>query len=914
MSRPRLFALPSIRKISVFIALIAAALMGTAFSSNAMAAAKPHPSHAAHPLIPTALHNKSGKVVGNMELTLPETATNRLRTAEATGVSPFAATATNLNYHGGSVMRSPVNYTIFWQPPGSTAFPAGYEAGIEQFFQDVGGTPFYNIVTQYNDTSAAPVPNAASFGGAWTDTNAFGNAGTLADPVTDGDIQQAVNDAIAANSSWQAPGLSTMYFVYLPPGVAQCFNSTDCFALPGETSAMTYCAYHDKFGSETIYGAMPFTGSTDPGVCKPQTKTPVVHSVDLDAEVNVTSHEMIEGNTDPNSDAWYGTNGSAMDEIGDKCNFNFGNAGIYPNGVSIVLHGDPYQIQTEWSNNNVSGCVKRYGPAPNVSVSGTLNFGTVPRGTSATQNVVVTNSGGGDANILEIQLSSDSDPAYSLVGVPPTTATLGPGQSLTITVQFSPPGGSTTATQPPGTLLISTDYPPPNDQTFPVSATATTGVPDLELSPAQITFGAVACAGSVLDQTLTATNDGTAPVTISNVALGPGSSPAFSVLPVQTLPITLQPGAQVSFTIQLNGSGAPAGPVTGTVVVTSDDPKSPQSVPVTGTIGSGQLTLGTSALGFGGVPVDNRTAPDSATMPLIVSNTGSCPLSITGLTVSGPNAADFNPIAPPAFPVSIPAGSDLTFSIGYNPSSAGDGSATLAIASNDPATPSANVSLSGSGLIPAIDPATGTLVFPPTVISGQVPGYGGTTMPDTITNTGQAELIVDSITTAAPFSAPGAASPPNRYAPNDGFTEPVTFNPSATGKFTGSLTVADNDPEAPVSNTVALCGEGVQRGIRVLVVDGSGVPYQTVDSLTLHSHGTSTNVNIHDKGLPLVPVATSCVAGQQEQYENQNLPATDTTNQRGSYYELSVSAGGRSTSLNFTLAPTQFAELVVTVK
>jgi len=100
----------------------------------------------------------------------------------------------------------------------------------------------------------------------------------------------------------------------------------------------------------------------------------------------------------------------------------------------------------------------------------------------------------------------------------------------------------------------------------------------------------------------------------------------------------------------------------------------------------------------------------------------------------------------------------------------------------------------------------------------------------------------------------------------------------------------------------------------VLVVDGNGVPYQTVDSLTLQSHGTSVSVNIHNKSLPIVPVATSCVAGQREQYENQNLPATDTTNQRGSYYELSVSAGGKSTSLNFTLAPTQFAELVVTVK
>jgi hypothetical protein len=909
MIRSRLLRLPLARNYRVFIALILVAAASIALGSAAAAAPKPPPGHAAPQFTFGDARDKSGRFIGHAALTAQATASNRIAQARAEGISPFAAGAagTSLVYHpSGPVMRSPVNYVIFWQPPGTTAFPASYEAGIEQFFQDVGGTPYYNVVTQYGDSTGAPVPNAATFGGSWTDTNAFGNAGTTTDPVTDADIQQAVTDAIAANQAWQPAGLSTMYFVYLPAGIAQCLNSSLCFALPGQANG-NICAYHAHImGTNTIYATEPFDSSAGTG-CQPN-GTPLLNAT-LDDNLTSTAHEMFEANTDPLGNAWF-ANDAKNDEIGDLCNLMA--TPSYANGVDIVLHGDGYHIQTQWSN-DASGCAKRFGPGPNVSVSGTLNFGTVPRGTTASQTVTVTNTGGGDANILNIDLAPGSDPSYSLVGVPPTTATLGGGQSLNITVQFSPPAGSTTATQPPGTLEVVSDFPVPNDQTFTVSATSTVGVPDLQLSPAQINFGTVACTGSILDQTLTATNDGTAPVTISAVAMGPGSSPALSVLPLQNLPVTLQPGAQVSFTIQLNGSGAPPGPVTGTVVVTSDDPKSPQSVPVTGTIGVGQITLGSSALGFGGVPTDDRTAPDSATLPLIVSNTGTCPLSITGLTISGPNAADFSPVAPPTFPVSIPAGSDLTFSIRYNPSSAGAGSATLAIASNDPATPSASVALTGSGLIPAIDPATGTLIFPPTVISGQVPGYGGTTLNDTITNTGQAELIMDAITTAAPFSAPGAASPPNRYAPNDGFTEPVTFNPGATGKFTGSLTLADTDPEAPVSSTVALCGEGVKRGIRVLVVNASGVPYSTVDSLTLMSHGTSVGVNIHAKGLPLIPVPTSCVSGQQEQYENQNLPATDTTNQRGSYYVLNVSAGGKSTSLVFTLAPTQFAELVVTV-
>jgi hypothetical protein len=857
---------------------------------GALRAAKPAPK----PISPV-LRNKHGKAVAHMHLTRQETAQNREAQAAEQGVSPFSVTNSNMVYHGGRVMRSPVNYAIFWQPTGTTAFPSDYAPGIQRFFQDIGGTPFYNMITQYGDSTGAPVPNATSFGGAWTDTNAFPHAGTIADPLSDGDIHQAVNDAIGANPAWQSPGLGTEYFVYLPSGVAQCFSSTECFALPGEGANGVYCAYHSHFSSETIYSMMPFTGNSNG--CSVGAPSPNNNS--LDSELNVTEHEMLESNTDPNGDAWFGP-GGLDDENGDKCNFD--TSPSYPNGVDIVLHGRGYRIQTEWSNEPVSGCVKRFGPEPSLSLSGSLDFGTVPRGTSRTRDITVTNGGGGDANLLDIQLDASSDPAYSLVGVPPTTATLGAGQSRTITVKYTAPANTTGSTQPQGTLIVNSDDPPPNDGKLTVSASATVGVPDLELSPAQINFSGTACGGTVLDQTLTATNDGTAPVTISNVALGPGSSPALSVLPLTSLPLTLQPGAQAGFTIELNGSAAGPGPVTGSVVVTSDDPKSPQSV------------LGTHALGFGGVPVDNRTAPDDNTLPLIVSNTGTCPLSVTGLPISGPNAGDYSVVAPPSFPVTITPGHDLTFSVRYNPSAAGSGTATLTVTSDDPTTPSAAVALAGNGLIPAINPATGQLIFPPTVISGQVPGYQGTGLNEHVTNTGQAELIVDALTTATPFTAQPAANPPNRYAPNDGFDEPVGFNPSATGKFTGTLTIADNAPEAPVSATVPLCGEGVKRGIRVLVVNGNGTPYQTVDKLTLQSHGTSVHVNDHPSGLSLVPVTTSCVSGEQRQYENQNLPATDSLNQRGSFYSLSVSAGGKSTSLTFTLAPTEFKTLVVTVK
>jgi hypothetical protein len=197
-----------------------------------------------------------------------------------------------------------------------------------------------------------------------------------------------------------------------------------------------------------------------------------------------------------------------------------------------------------------------------------------------------------------------------------------------------------------------------------------------------------------------------------------------------------------------------------------------------------------------------------------------------------------------------------------------------------------------------------------------VPGYTGTTTNLGVTNTGQAELIVDTQSTTAPFSAAAAASPPNRYAPNTGYTLPVTFAPTVVGKATGSLTVSDaGGGEGPVSGSVAICGEGVHRGIRVLAVDGSGTPYASVFKLKLTSHGTSPGVNINVQNLALVAVTSSCVPGQQEQYENQALPAAPGgSGNQASYYTLAVSVGGKSATLNFTLQATEFKEITVVVK
>ena len=225
--------------------------------------------------------------------------------------------------------------------------------------------------------------------------------------------------------------------------------------------------------------------------------------------------------------------------------------------------------------------------------------------------------------------------------------------------------------------------------------------------------------------------------------------------------------------------------------------------------------------------------------------------------------------------------------------------------------------LTGTGLIPGVGIAPASLVFPPTVIIPQVPGNTGTTKSAHVTNVGQAELIVDTMgaSPTPPFSTPSASSPPARYAANNGFSVPVTFAPMAVGNFTGTFSVADTAPEAPVSGSIPLCGEGVQRGIRVLVVNGQGTPYASVAKLHLQGKGAASSININLMSLSLVPVTTSCIAGEQRQYrESVASQHRNRGPERATYYTLTVSVGGKNATLTFTLGPTEFKTIVMTVK
>lgn len=244
----------------------------------------------------------------------------------------FART-NNLTYHNGPTMRTTsTTYSIFWVPTGSYV-SSTYTSLINRYFGDIGGSGLYNNNTQYYD-STGNIVNNSTLGGTWTDTSSYPSSS-----ISDAQVQSEVSKAMTANG-WTG-GLNHLFFVFTAKGENICYGSSCSFT--------TFCAYHSNFGSNTLYAAMPYTG-TNLSACGVST-TPN-GDIDADSTINVTSHEHMEAVTDPLGSAWYDRSGN---EIGDKCAWNFGSVTLDGGLANVQWNSHYYIVQQEWDN-KASGC------------------------------------------------------------------------------------------------------------------------------------------------------------------------------------------------------------------------------------------------------------------------------------------------------------------------------------------------------------------------------------------------------------------------------------------------------------------------------------------------------------------------------------------------------------------------------
>jgi hypothetical protein len=96
---------------------------------------------------------------------------------------------------------------------------------------------------------------------------------------------------------------------------------------------------------------------------------------------------------------------------------------------------------------------------------------------------------------------------------------------------------------------------------------------------------------------------------------------------------------------------------------------------------------------------DVTGSPASAAKPVTVRNTGTAPLSLASLAITGTDAGQFRLVSPPALPASVPAGGSVQLQVVFDPTSVGPKRATLTIAGNDSANPQQTVALRGLGTL-----------------------------------------------------------------------------------------------------------------------------------------------------------------------------------------------------------------------
>ena len=226
------------------------------------------------------------------------------------------------------------------------------------------------------------------------------------------------------------------------------------------------------------------------------------------------------------------------------------------------------------------------------------------------------------------------------------------------------------------------------------------------------------------------------------------------------------------------------------------------TVTLTVTNGGPILSLAPTALTFSS-PINVTTLAQTIT----VSNVGSAPLRINGITLGGANPQRFGLTHNcPIGAARLAAGGSCTVNVTFTPNGTTTRTATVRVAVAAPAV-TGTVTLTGTTLRPVVGLSATSLAF------GNVP-INTISAPQTVTvtNTGVVPLVFSSITMGG--LNPGRFPQTNNcaiggagLAPNASCTVTITFQPNRRAARSATLTIRSNAVNTPT--TVTMTGTGI---------------------------------------------------------------------------------------------------------
>jgi hypothetical protein len=323
--------------------------------------------------------------------------------------------------------------------------------------------------------------------------------------------------------------------------------------------------------------------------------------------------------------------------------------------------------------------------------------------------------------------------------------------------------------------------------------------PVATIVPSSLAFGEVDLGVTSPAQTVTVTNTGTAPLTLSTLAIE-GANPADYALSANTCSGATIPAAGtctvgVSFTPSMIGARA------ATIAFTSNAATSPHSIALSGTGMAPIILISPTTLAFGEVGVGTTSAAQTVT----VSNGGNAPLVLGAVAVTGTDLGEFQVGTDTCSGASIPAAASCTIQVSFAPTAIGARAAALTFTANTVTSPH-SIPLSGTGTAAIISITPTTLAF------GEV-SVGTTSAAQTVTvaNTGNTPLVLGTLAiggTNAGDYALSANTCSGASVPAAGSCAfKVTFAPSALGPRAAAVAFTSNAATSP--HSIPLSGTGL---------------------------------------------------------------------------------------------------------
>lgn len=394
-----------------------------------------------------------------------------------------------------------------------------------------------------------------------------------------------------------------------------------------------------------------------------------------------------------------------------------------------------------------------------------LNLGSTTVGSTTKGTLTITNSGGAN---LALSLISVSGTPFGISGIA-TPSTIAPGGNAILNVSFAPTAAGTDS----GSITIMSNDPQDPTAIITLSGTATSApvAPTITTQPANQTVTAGQTA------TFTVAAGGTAPLSYQWQENGANIVGAISAN--YTTPATTTADNSLTFRAVVSNTAGTVTSAAATLTVNSAPAPA--------------IQLNSNSINFG-----NNVVGTTTSQALIITNTGTATLSITQINESG---SAFN-LSGFSLPLGVNAGQQATVTVGFVPTSVGTASGSISIVSNASSSPT-SVNLSGTGIA-----ATLALGINPTSLSFGNVTTGSSSAPQnvTITNTGNANIMISQLTVSGTGYSFNGGSAPVTLSPTQNLVLSVQFSPAVAGSVNGSLSIVSNASGSPAAVNLSATG------------------------------------------------------------------------------------------------------------